>query len=392
MKRSKYTVVALLSLTLLGLELVWTRVLAAEYFYTFAFLCLSLAIMGLGLGALTLRLFPALNKDSLLGVFLSLSGLMALIGPPAVIHLGMNFSGMFNNIGMFSKLLLLIIILSSTFFFGGLALAMLFRRNHKVMPRLYMADLIGAGAGVIIALLAMNSIGTAATVFWIALPVFVAAIIVSKRWLKIIPMSLLVVMVIFGANAKTLLDSGKEEMLPLIYEHWDAMAKIKVHDYGDGQHRNINIDNVANSPVIRFDGNWDRPDSLKFEFNLPVDYLIGLFDSCTFLSLGSGGGSDVLQALQEGATEIHAAEVIPHINYMMLHGDSSGYFPAIYPPQPEEQAATTVEEDNSAETTTSADSAAENNDSTAMATTSEDGKGPETLSSLSQLKFFHNPI
>ncbi|MCP4580498.1 MAG: hypothetical protein GY839_02690 [candidate division Zixibacteria bacterium] len=377
MRNSKFTVIALLSMTLLGLELVWTRVFAAEYFYTFAFLSLSLAIMGLGIGALALRLFPSFNKNSLLGVLLSLSGLMALIGPPTVIHLGMKFSGMFNSFEMFGKLLFLITILASTFFFGGMALALLFRRNHKEMPRLYMADLLGAGAGVILGLLAMNLIGTAATVFWIALPVLIAAVIASIRWLKILPVALLAVMVLFGANAKTLLDSGRDPMLPLIYEHWDAMAKIQVHDYGDGEHRNINIDNVANSPVTRFDGNWDRPDSLKFEFNLPVDYLIGLFDSCTFLSLGSGGGADVLQALQEGATEIHATEVIPHINHMMIHGDSSGYFPTIYPPPPEEQPTETTEENDSTDAAVSADSTADNIDSTAEAATAEDEIEPE---------------
>jgi hypothetical protein len=40
--------VALLSATLIGLELVWTRIFSAEFFYTYAFLTLSLAIMGLG--------------------------------------------------------------------------------------------------------------------------------------------------------------------------------------------------------------------------------------------------------------------------------------------------------------------------------------------------------
>ena len=60
----KHWVVFLLSLTLVGMELIWTRLFSAEFFYAFAFLTLSLAIMGLGLGALALRLLPALNKDS----------------------------------------------------------------------------------------------------------------------------------------------------------------------------------------------------------------------------------------------------------------------------------------------------------------------------------------
>ncbi len=38
-----------------------------------------------------------------------------------------------------------------------------------------------------------------------------------------------------------------------------------------------------------------------------------------------GAGQDVIQALMYGATEIHAVEVNPHINKMMLEGDPKGY-------------------------------------------------------------------
>jgi hypothetical protein len=42
---------------LVALEIVWTRIFSAEFFYSFAFLTVSLA--GLGLGALSLRFWPA---------------------------------------------------------------------------------------------------------------------------------------------------------------------------------------------------------------------------------------------------------------------------------------------------------------------------------------------
>ena len=50
MNRYRLVIIALVSVTMLALELVWTRVFSAEFFYTFAFLTLSLAVMGLGLG------------------------------------------------------------------------------------------------------------------------------------------------------------------------------------------------------------------------------------------------------------------------------------------------------------------------------------------------------
>ena len=89
MENRRYVTIALISMTLLGLEMIWTRIFSAEFFYTFAFLTLSLAVMGLGLGALALRLLPRLNNDALLGGILTLGGLMSLLGPPAVIWIGL---------------------------------------------------------------------------------------------------------------------------------------------------------------------------------------------------------------------------------------------------------------------------------------------------------------
>lgn len=348
MKSRNYLVVGLMSLTLIALELIWTRIFSAEFFYTFAFLVLSLAIMGLGLGALSLRLFGFLNRESNIGPMLSLSGLMALVGPPLVFKLGLNFSELASNSMMMGKFLVTIMLLGSSFYFGGIALALLFRHNHKDMPRIYMADLIGAGGGVLVAILMMNGWGTPNAAFLIALPILLAAFIQSPRFLKIIPFIIAVVAIGLCPYSKQMLDSNRPDRFPVIYRHWDAMSKIKLYEFSDGAARGINIDNVANSPVYGFDGNWNVPDSEKFEFGIPVDYLIDQFDSCVFLSLGSGGGTDVIQALQEGATEVHAVEVNPHINHMMLFGDSSGYLsqaeidasmPPPPPPAPDSTAA-----------------------------------------------------
>ncbi len=81
-----------------------------------------------------------------------------------------------------------------------------------------------------------------------------------------------------------------------LHKHWDAMSKIKVFE---------------NDP-----DNWD----------INVGNLIQRLDNTTFLSLGAGGGMDVLQALSSyGADEIHAVEVNPHINKMLQDGDTAGY-------------------------------------------------------------------
>ena len=329
MTKKNYIVVGLLSITLIALEMVWTRIFSAEFFYTFAFLTLALAVMGLGMGALALRLFRFLDHNWNLGFMLAITGLAALVGPPAVLKLGLNFSQLFSGWAMIGKFIAAVFILSSSFFFGGIALAMLFKNNCLDMPRLYMADLIGAGLGVFVAIMFMNWFSTPSAVFAIALPVLLAALIASHRWLKIIPLLLVIGAVVMSTMGSSLLFVEREERAPVMYRHWDAMGLIKIYDFAEN-HRGLNIDNIANSPVYGFDGNWDRPDSMRYHFGIPVDYLIKRFDSCTFLSLGAGGGVDVMQALQEGATEIHAVEINPHINYLMLDGELADFTGRIY--------------------------------------------------------------
>ncbi len=328
MKISKITIVGVLSLSLISLELVWTRIFSAEFFYTFAFLILSLAIAGLGLGALSVRLFKSLNHLENLGTIFLLTGLSAILGPPFVFQLGLDFSVIFADVIMVGKLIFTLVILSSAFFFGGIALALIFKNNHKEIPRLYMGDLIGSGAGVFFVVILMNSIGTPMTVFVSALPVLILAFFLSTKWQKMIVLVSVIVLFFFGYFSEDILEVKREEKMPIIYKHWDAMSKIKIYDYGE-KYRRINIDNAANMGVNRFDGNWDYPDSMKFGFHI-VEYLIQKSDSSTFLSLGAGGGQDVYQALQDGAKEIHAVEVISHLNELMKDGELAEFSGYIY--------------------------------------------------------------
>ncbi len=329
MRHSRFIIIALLSTTLIGLEMVWTRIFAAEFFYTFAFLTLSLAVMGLGMGALALRLFNFLDRGWSLGLMLALTGGMALIGPPAVLKLGLDFSQLLGQWFMIAKFAVAVLLLSSTFFFGGIALALLFKHYCPEMPKLYQADLLGAGAGVIMAILCMNRFGTPSATFLVAVPVLIASLLAAHRWYRTAPALLIAGAIFLGAAGTPLLHVEREERAPVIDTHWDAMALLKIYDFGEG-YRGINIDNVANSPVYGFDGNWNRPDSELYQFGIAVGYLIDQFDSCTFLSLGAGGGVDVLQALQEGATEIHAVEINPYVNHLMLDGGLAEFSGNIY--------------------------------------------------------------
>lgn len=327
-KRIYYTL-AFLSITLIALEIIWTRIFSAEFYYTFAFLILSLAILGLGTGALLVQMFHSLRRTTQLWWMIAATVALSLAGPVFIFHVGLDFSQLFSNWLMAGKLLLVLLVLGASFMTGGMALACLFRNYHEHMPRLYRADLIGAGIGVLFAVMLMNLIGTPKAVFLAAAPALIAAFMESRHWRTALPVLLALFMAALSFRAEKLLKIERPERAPVIYEHWDAMSKVKVYEY-DADFRGINVDNAANSPVYHFDGNWDRPDSMRFQFGIDVSYLIRRFPQCTFLSLGAGGGTDVLQALQEGAREIHAVEINPHINDLMTVGNLADFSGRIY--------------------------------------------------------------
>lgn len=328
-KDIKILIVFLVSLSLISMEIIWTRIFSAEFFYTFAFLILSVSILGLGLGALTLRLSPKLNKLDNYWLLYAITAVFILAGPGIVLKIGLDFSKLMVSWIMMLKFVFVILILSSSFFTGGIILASIFRKGYANMSRLYMSDLTGAGLGVIFSILLMNVIGTDKASFLIAIPVIVLAFIYAPRWYKLIPGILLVASFAAIPFSGKIIYKPKKELAEVIYTRWDAMAKLKVFKFSD-RYWGLNIDNAANSPVIGFDGNWDRPDSLRHEAGVPVKTLIKQFESCTFLSLGAGGGADVMHALQEGATEIHAVEVNPRINKLMKKGFLKDFSGNIY--------------------------------------------------------------
>ena len=55
---------------------------------------------------------------------------------------------LFSDWATIGRFILTVFLLSAPYFCGGLALALIFRNNHPEMPRLYMADLLGAGVQV----------------------------------------------------------------------------------------------------------------------------------------------------------------------------------------------------------------------------------------------------
>lgn len=310
--------IALLSITLITLELVWTRIFSAEYYYTFAFLILSIAVCGLGIGAILLRLYPKLFERDNLGILLCLTALSAVAGPLIVFRLELDFSQLF-SFEMLLKIIFTVLILGSAYVFGGMALSKIFRKYSEDMPKLYMADLAGAGIGVALILIIMNTIGTQSAVALSAIPVLIAAYDNSKKKIRNFSIAVTILTIIMALFAGDIYQAPREEKAKILLTRWDALAKVRVLEFNE-RIRAIMTDNTASSNVIGFDGDFNNPDWQNIDFGVNIDALVKRYDSCRFVSIGAGGGKDVFQALLAGAGKAYAVEVNPFINELMTDG------------------------------------------------------------------------
>src|SRR5215468_5501418 len=171
-----YLGVFLLTLSGLMFEIGLTRIFSATIWYHFAFVAISVALLGWGLGGFALHLLKKKMAFSLeRAATLSLLYALAL---PTVLYLIVRVP--FHP----DRLAFYFLVSIAPFFLAGLALAMVFALRREDAGRVYFADLLGASAGALLvtALLAWRG-GEAAVLAVALLPAAAAACLSPKRGL-----------------------------------------------------------------------------------------------------------------------------------------------------------------------------------------------------------------
>src|SRR5436853_4402474 len=135
---------ALSSFAALLLELALTRLFSVVLFYRFAFLAISVALLGLGAGGV----FAHLGRERLaryslaqLGCLIGIINAAVIVAVlEVVIHTPVALELAWKN---FARLTIIYFASALPFFFTGVLLAVLFAREHRRAGALYGADLIG---------------------------------------------------------------------------------------------------------------------------------------------------------------------------------------------------------------------------------------------------------
>jgi hypothetical protein len=210
------------------------------------------------------------------------------------------------------------------FFIGGLVGANLFRHYGDRASKIYFFDMTGAGFGCLLTVPVLNwvggpgSIGVAAILASIG--AFFFALVISGRPRKIFSVVLLMLAVTLTVtNSSTGIlhlkyYRGKEQK-DIYYEKWNSFSRVAVMPMHSPDSLLIQIDAASNTVITRWDGDPESIADLRYSL-IAVQY--SLVDKAKVLSIGSGGGIDILTAIACGATDITAVEVNQIIVDLMM--------------------------------------------------------------------------
>src|ERR671914_893973 len=152
-----------LSLSIILFELALTRIFSIVLWYDYAFMAISIAFFGLGVGSFMIHIqkdqFNTLKKKSTIDLKLTFSSRIVRYAIAYGIFLPI-FIFLIGYIPSDTSYIYLFYLISSVpFFFAGAAMALIFLAMSEKISKLYFADLIGAALATIILDPMMQSLG-----------------------------------------------------------------------------------------------------------------------------------------------------------------------------------------------------------------------------------------
>jgi hypothetical protein len=310
-----YLAVALTTSATLLLELSLTRIFSVVFYYHFAFLAISIALFGLGVGGVLSyvvaaqrgALFQKLGLVSLLNAGFVLAALMVVLS---------------RGVNVRVPDLALIYFSSSLPFLGaGIITSLVIADTIERVHRVYFSDLLGAAAGCIVLVVLLDTFGGENTVIAVAV-LFAAA---GAMWFNLSSQKLgriasvgigLAFALLIIANTKYhFVQVRYAKGRPIGHEQfvkWNPISRIGLENTRDAG-ESILIDADAATSIARFDFDHlsanDLHDLLYQGPGIPYDLRPG----AKTLVIGPGGGWDVSRALASGSHDVTGVEINPII-------------------------------------------------------------------------------
>ena len=185
-------VIFLCSASSLAYEITLTRIFSIALWYHFAFMIISIAMLGIGASGTALFLFPKLRRVThihayafFLGTTILLSYLTANLIPFDPVQLSWSKT-------QIVYILMYYVALSIPFFFAGLIIASALSSVSERSALLYGSDLLGAGTGALSVLLLMTVASPEKVVLIVSSMALSAALIAGGKRLRIVSIVFLI--------------------------------------------------------------------------------------------------------------------------------------------------------------------------------------------------------
>ena len=335
-------------MAVLSLEVILTRIFSFSIWYHFAYLTISMALLGFGSSGAILTAYPqilAKGRNRLL-VMVSLvsccSVILALLvfsryplQPGTMFEAPVQFSC--SLLGYYAGITL-------PFFFAGMAIAISLETFAEQVSYLYFWDLFGAAIGSLLSLFLINWLGAPGGVLVCALLMLVAASFFAAQVSKRLSFVMTLLSLVFFCAIPYLKDQitiipcaqkafsnvyEQPDKFESLFSEWNAINRVDVYTSvkktvkdclwcNTGMSKSyrgtfpdvhtILFDAHNGSNIYQFSGNRNEIRFLDYHL-LRTPYV--LKKKPRVLILGVGGGIDVLNALNNGASSITAVELQP---------------------------------------------------------------------------------
>ncbi len=331
--------IGLSSYAALLLELALTRLFSVVLFYHFAFLAISIALLGLGAGGVFAYLRKGrLNRIETRPLAARLCCMNAIAIPivlEIVLHVPVSLELSWGNLGRLTALYLAAAV---PFFLTGVLFSVVFARESRTITRLYGADLLGGALACLSIVPLLNGMGGPNTILFSGIAMAAAGAIwaaapqTRKRAAILAGVLLLAIAVNYSGRlidvvyAKGMLrDKSWVE-----YARWNAISRVEVDSQGSSG-KAIVIDADASTYIMNVDPHaWQGTDWQKNLMSAPPALANVLRPHGDYAIIGPGGGVDVLRAVANGSPSVTAIEINPIIANSIMRGRYADYSYHLY--------------------------------------------------------------
>jgi spermidine synthase len=293
------------------LELSLTRVFSVVFYYHFAFLIISIALFGLGLGGVASYVVDGWRGSlfSKLGRLSAANGLLVLLSVALIL-------GQDEHPGA-SGLALIYFTTALPFVIAGTIVSLVIGETIERVGRVYFFDLAGAAAGCFLLLALLPLAGGPGAVIGAAITFAVAAAIwfslagnVPGRAGSVALALALVSFLVYNEKHSILAvrHAKGQTIANEVFKQWNSFSRVAVTRQPNGD-RSIAIDGDAATAIARLDFDHLTPEQSHELREQGPALPYNLRPAAKTLIIGPGGGWDVARAIAAGSRDVTGVEI-----------------------------------------------------------------------------------